>query len=133
MLTMRSLIALLFLGLMSQPALAALHVCNMTKLDTRVAVGRFDGTQWISEGWWKLQPSKCTTVVQGTLKARYYYMYATDSGSGSWDGSRKFCVGMTDTFSAPGRDNCAGRGMDRKGFFAIDTANAPDYTQRLSD
>jgi uncharacterized membrane protein len=133
MLTMRFLPALLFFALLSQPASAALNVCNKTARDARVAVGRFDGTDWMSEGWWTVTPAKCTTVVTGPLKARYYYLYAVDGGSGSWDGARQFCLGTADKFQAVGRTNCIGRGMDRKGFFRIDTGDKPDYTQTLSD
>ena len=133
MLAMRFLLALLVLVLLAEPAFAALNVCNHTARDARVAVGRFDGTQWMSEGWWTIAPKKCATVVPWKLKARYYYLYAVDGGSGSWDGSRKFCVGTTDKWQAPGRTDCAARGMDRKGFFVIDTGARPDYTQTLSD
>jgi uncharacterized membrane protein len=133
MLAMRFLLAPVFLVLLAQPAFAALNVCNKTARDARVAVGRFDGTQWMSEGWWTIAPQKCATVAPGRLKARYYYLYAVDGGSGSWDGSRKFCVGTTDKWQSPGRADCAARGMDRKGFFAIDTGDRPDYTQTLSD
>jgi uncharacterized membrane protein len=118
---------------MGQPAFAALNVCNKTAREARVAVGRFDGTQWMSEGWWVIAPRACAAVVPRSLKARYYYLYAVDGGAGSWDGSRKFCVGSADKWQSPGRDNCAGRGMDRKGFFRIDTADKPDYTQTLAD
>ena len=130
---MRPLLALLFLGGLCQPASAALNVCNATRHMARVAVGRFDGTQWMSEGWWTIAPKACAAVVPQSLKARYYYLYAVDGGSGSWDGSRKFCVGTGDKFQALGRGNCAGRGMDAKGFFAIDTGDKSDYTQTLSD
>jgi uncharacterized membrane protein len=133
MLTMRLLLALIFAVLLGQPAFAALNVCNKTARDARVAVGRFDGTQWLSEGWWTVAPGKCAAVVPWRLKSRYYYLYAVDGGSGSWDGSRRFCLGTTDKWQAPGRGNCAGRGFDRKGFFAIDTGAKPDYTQMLSD
>jgi uncharacterized membrane protein len=132
MLTMRFLFAVIFLGVMGQPAFAGLNVCNKTARDARVAVGRFDGTQWMSEGWWTIPPKSCAAVVPQSLKARYYYLYAVDGGSGSWDGARKFCVGSTDKWQSP-RGGCAGRGMDRKGFFRIDTGDKPDYTQNLSD
>jgi uncharacterized membrane protein len=133
MLTMRFWFALIvFVGL-GQPAFAALNVCNKTARDARVAVGRFDGTQWMSEGWWVIAPKACAAVVSAPLKARYYYLYAVDDGSGSWDGARKFCVGSADKWQSPGRGNCAGRGMDSKGFFRIDTGDRPDYSQNLSD
>ncbi len=133
MLTMRFLFALIAFFLMGQPAFAALTVCNKTARDARVAVGRFDGTQWISEGWWAVASQKCAEIVPRRLTARYYYLYAVDGGAGSWDGARKFCVGNSDKWQSPGRSNCAGRGMDRKGFFRIDTGDKPDYTQTLSD
>jgi uncharacterized membrane protein len=137
-LTMRSAlafgVALLALPFFSLPAAAALNVCNHTVTTARLAVGRFDGTAWISEGWWVLAPKQCGTVVPGKLKARYYYLYAVDGGAGAWGGTRNFCVGIgEDKFTARGRGGCAGRGMDRKGFFPVDTRDAPDYTQTLSD
>jgi uncharacterized membrane protein len=133
MLTMRFLFALICLVLTGQPAFAALNVCNKTARDARVAVGRFDGVQWMSEGWWVVAPKTCTAVVPRSLKARYYYLYAVDGGSGSWDGARKFCVANIDKWQSPRRGNCASRGMDSKGFFRIDTGDKPDYTQNLAD
>ena len=125
--------ALLFLPLLDLPAYAALNVCNHTRTPARVAVGRFDGTAWISEGWWVLAPKQCSTVVPGRLKARYYYLYAVDNGAGAWGGARKFCVGTADKFVSRERGRCAAQGMDSKGFFAVDTGSAADYTQSLSD
>ena len=138
MLTMRFVSALgpplALLPLLSPPAHTAQHVCPQTAKPARVAVGRFDGPAWVSEGWWILTPKKCAAVVPGKLKARYYYLYATDGGAGSWDGESKFCVGIGDgKFQSRERGHCAARGMDSKGFFAVDTGNDGDYTQTLSD
>ncbi|HEY7979654.1 MAG TPA: DUF1036 domain-containing protein [Rhizomicrobium sp.] len=138
MLTMRFTSALwagLFaLTLLPLPAHATLSVCNRTAKAARVAVGRFDGTAWMSQGWWVVAPNKCDAVVPGRLKARYYYLYAADGGAGSWDGARKFCVGIGDEkFQSRIRSHCAARGMDSKGFFAVDTKDAANYTQTLSD
>lgn len=133
MLAMRFFVALLFLPFLSPPAFAALNVCNHTKTAARVAVGRFDGTAWISEGWWTLTPKQCAAVVPGRLKARYYYLYAVDGGAGAWGGERRFCVGTTDKFVSRERGHCAAQGMDSKGFFTVDTGSAADYTQSLSD
>ncbi len=54
-------------------------------------------------------------------------------GQHGWDGKNGFCVGEADTFQIRGRADCAGHGYDRKGFFEIDTGQARDYTQTLSD
>jgi uncharacterized membrane protein len=134
MLTMRFAALLFTLTFLPLPAYAALNVCNRTAKPARVAVGRFDGTAWVSEGWWILAPKKCDAVVPSKLKARYYYLYASDGGAGSWDGESKFCVGIGDgKFQSRERGHCAAHGMDSRGFFAIDTGSATDYTQSLSD
>jgi uncharacterized membrane protein len=133
MLCMRFALAFAAFALLALPAHAALQVCNKTAKPTRVAVGRFDGTAWISEGWWTLAPAHCETVVPGRLNARYYYLYASDGGAGSWDGSRDFCVAANEKFQIRGRGNCARGGYDRKGFFSVDTGNKTDVTQILSD
>jgi uncharacterized membrane protein len=126
--------AFALLPLLAAPAHAALNVCNKTAKSTRVALGRFDGTVWMSEGWWVLAPKKCAVLVPGKLKARYYYLYASDGGAGSWDGETKFCVGIGGgKFHSRLRSHCAAYGMDSKGFFTVDTGDDADYTQTLSD
>src|SRR3569833_272583 len=58
------------------PAFAAFNVCNKTALPARVALGRFDGTNWTSQGWWTIAPKSCAGLLTGPLQARYYYLYA---------------------------------------------------------
>jgi len=41
------------------PAMAAFNVCNRAGLPARVAIGRFDGTSWTSQGWWTIKPKGC--------------------------------------------------------------------------
>jgi uncharacterized membrane protein len=117
-----------FLG----PATAAFNLCNKTKAAVRVAIGRFDGTQWTSEGWWTVQPAKCASLINGPLQARFYYFYATD-GAGIWEGKTNFCVAPRNRFKAEGRANCARRGFDRRGFSEVDTGKNADWTQTLSN
>ena len=130
---MRPLFASLALLLLATPSEAALNVCNKTAHAVKLALGRFDGAVWSSEGWWTLQPRQCSAIVTGRLLARYYYIYATDGGAGGWTGSRAFCVVADEKFLIPGRQDCAGRGYERKGFFEVDTGQATDYTQSISD
>jgi uncharacterized membrane protein len=119
--------------LATAPAQAGFRVCNKANLPAKVALGRFDGKAWRSEGWWTILPQKCETLLSGPLDARYYYLYGTDGGSGTWNGDKGFCTEAVGPFSIPGRGNCAARGYDRKGFFEIDTANETSWTQSLSD
>ncbi len=130
---MRRILPALILLLLARPAEAGFAVCNKTAIPARVALGRFDGTDWTSQGWWTVQPHKCRTLLTGALVSRYYYLYASDGGPGSWAGSRSFCVSGEERFRIAGRAACARRGYDRKGFFLVDTGQKPDYTQWLSD
>lgn len=112
--------------------MAAFNLCNKTKAAVRAAMGRFDGTQWTSEGWWTVQPGKCAGLINGPLQARFYYFYATD-GAGIWEGKTSFCVAARGSFKAEGRANCARRGFDRRGFSEVDTGRNADWTQTLSN
>jgi uncharacterized membrane protein len=124
-------LTLLLLG--TNPAFAALNVCNKTALSTRVAMGRFDGTNWTSQGWWTIPPQSCAGLLSGPLDARYYYLYATDGAGGTWEGKTHFCVAPQAKFLAPGRAECSKRGLEQRGFFEVDTGNVPDWTQSLSN
>ena len=64
------------------PAHAGFNVCNKASLKARVAIGRFDGTNWTSMGWWTIAPKTCAGLLTGPLDARYYYLYATDGAAG---------------------------------------------------
>jgi uncharacterized membrane protein len=130
---MRFLALLLAVLVLGQPAWAGLSVCNKGARPAKVAVGRFNGTRWMSEGWWSVAARACAEVVPGKLDARYYYMYATDGRSGTWDGGKSFCVANAERFAIVGRGGCAARGYERRGFFEIDTANHLSFTQALSD
>jgi uncharacterized membrane protein len=113
-------------------AMASFNLCNKTKAMVRVALGRFDGKAWVSEGWWNVDPAKCVPLLSGPLQARYYYFYATD-GAGTWEGKTSFCVAPAKRFKAEGRADCAKRGFDRRGFSEVDTGAKADWTQTLSN
>jgi len=119
--------------LFTVPAWAGFTVCNKADVNAKVAFGFFNGKSWESRGWWTIAPQKCETIVTGRLKARYYYLYGTDRATGTWNGGTYFCTASQPDFSIAGRGNCAARGFDRQGFFAVDTGNSPNWTQSLSD
>jgi uncharacterized membrane protein len=126
------LLTLAVLVAAAAPADASFTVCNKGSHAAKVALGRFNGRDWESDGWWTVKPKDCSKLLIGPLEARYYYLYATDGRQGSWDGRHGFCV-MGGKFSIVGRGGCAARGYDRKGFFQVDTGHAADYTHKLSD
>lgn len=120
-------------ALLSTPAFADFTICNKSQLAARVALGRFDGTHWTSQGWWTVAPKTCTKLLNGPLQARYYYLYANDGFGGTWEGRTRFCTGVESNFLSPGRSDCSLRGLDQHGFFEVDTGKSPDWTQTLSN
>ena len=100
----------------------------------RVAIGRFDGTNWTSEGWWTVEPKTCAGLLTGPLQARYYYLYATDGAAGTWEGKTHFCV-------APDKRNSSRRAAPiapsaastAAAFLKWIPARTPDWTQTLSN
>lgn len=128
-----TLILAVTLACAATPALAAFNVCNRSSLPVRVAIGRFDGTSWTSEGWWRVVPRVCTAILTGPLQGRFYYLHASDGAAGTWEGKTRFCVAPDKRFKAVGRGNCARRGYDTRGFFEIDTGKKSDWTQSLSN
>ena len=126
------------LGVLGLPCLAgsaeaSFSVCNKTGQAVRAAIGRFDGTNWTSEGWWSVKAGACATLLTGPLQGRFYYLYATDGAAGIWDGKTRFCVAPEKRFKSVGRADCAKNGFDRRGFFQVDTGKKPDWTQTLSN
>ncbi len=115
------------------PARADFKACNETEHPLGLALAHSDGLEWISEGWWAIQPHTCAAVLVGPLKARFYYLHAVDYDlGGGWSGDRFFCTTRR-SFTITGREKCAERGYDRTGFFEVDTQNALDYTHVLSN
>lgn len=114
-------------------ARADFRVCNKTQHDAIIAIGLLKGKNWVSEGWWRIKPSRCKQIVKGRLKARYYYLRAVHVGvEGDWDGNRSFCV-TAKNFSIKGREDCLKRGYGQAGFFEVDTGKKLTWVQNISD
>jgi uncharacterized membrane protein len=126
-------LAPLLILLLAVPAHAGFTVCNKADVTAKVAFGFFNGKSWESRGWWTITPKDCKTLITGKLKARYYYLFGTDGATGTWNGGTNFCTTAQPSFAIAGRGNCAARGYDRNGFFAVDTGNRPDWKQSLAD
>ena len=121
------------LALASVPARADFAVCNKSQNAAVVAIAFKRGGDWHSEGWWRVQPQQCRTMIKGPLKSRIYYLHAAHQGvDGDWDGSKWFCV-RQGNFSLRGRTDCRQRGLGHAGFFEVDTGRKLTWVQNLSD
>jgi uncharacterized membrane protein len=126
-------LALAALFASAAPAMADLRVCNQSANQVSVALGYRADKGWQSEGWWVTPSSKCSTIYQGDLHSRFFYLYvADDIGGGEWDGSVFMCT-RDENFTIFGVEDCLARGYERTGFFEVDTQNRTDWTLQLTD
>jgi uncharacterized membrane protein len=137
----------LILGLMGMPesAHAAMIFCNRSSAAIEAALGYREmdedhKQQWISEGWWHIEPGQCSRVYGKPLTQRFYYYYGVslatpprDKTAMTWGGKFQFCAD-TKAFRATGDSACDKQGLQSKGFQQIDVgANTRDYTLDFHD
>lgn len=114
-------------------AQAGLEICNDTNLLQSVAIGYKGDTDWVSEGWWNVDPGTCAEVVGGDLTKRYYYYYAEAEGREFEGQNYNFCV-EENIFTITGDTNCEDRGFETLGFREIDTGEtATEFSLSLVD
>jgi uncharacterized membrane protein len=129
----------------SRDSLADFKVCNGSDQKVAVAVG-YNSKElgWLSEGWWNVERRSCATVVSGTLKNQYYYVYAEGAADGVWSARRTqqggfFCVRdgkftlRNSDFQRNNEINCEGNGAKTKQFISVDTKDANEFEYTLKE
>ena len=121
------------LGLSARDAAAEFRVCNATQTAVGVAIGYRAKEGWISEGWWQIPPTTCSTLIEGQLQSRYYYLYAEDAARGGrWTGNVNMCVADNE-FKITGVQDCYARGYQQFGFKEYDTGRQGSWMVQLTD
>ena len=121
------------LGLSAVDAAAEFRVCNATQTAVGVAIGYRAKEGWISEGWWQIPPTTCSTLIEGQLQSRYYYLYAEDAARGGrWTGNVNMCVADNE-FKIVGVQDCYARGYQQFGFKEYDTGRQGSWMVQLTD
>jgi uncharacterized membrane protein len=127
------LLVLGFLCLDAAPAAADFRLCNNTSSRVGIAIGYKDNEGWTTEGWWNVASRSCETLLRGTLVARYYYIYGVDyDRGGEWSGQAFMCT-RDKEFTVRGTEDCLARGLDKTGFFEVDTGEQQSWTVQLTD
>ena len=111
------------------------NYCNNSghKLWTAIAFQR--NKDWVSRGWWMLDPGDCARVIKDTLKDQDYFVYAAfDDENGETivvGGEHQFCA--TDVkFGITGREECELRGYKKTGFMKVDVGKSAVWTQHFT-
>ena len=114
------------------PAMAGLAVCNDTTVLHSVAIGYKVKGDWVSQGWWNIEPDQCVTVLAEDLVNRYYYLTAHADGWAFDDEGIGFCI-LADVFDITGDQDCDGRGYSQGKFLELDTGKtAKDHVAYLA-
>lgn len=112
---------------------ADLRFCNGTGSRVGVAIGYKGGADWVSEGWWNIDPGDCRTILEGSLSSRFYYVHAIDyDQGGEWGGETAMCTRDT-SFTISGTQRCEQRGYATSGFYEVDTGERKTFTIQLLD
>ncbi len=119
------LLALLTAALlpMAVPVSADLRFCNPTQDRLGVAVGFKDKQGFVTQGWWNLPAKSCDRLPGTPIDHRYYLNVINYDRGGEWAGDTYLCTREKE-FTLRGIEDCAARGYERTGFFAVDTGRA---------
>ena len=117
----------------SASAKADFRICNDTNSLVGAALGYREEGEWVSEGWFQVPGDSCTSLIEGDLNSRFYYVYAEDADrGGQWRGDIFLCTNDRE-FRIVGVKDCFKRGHVRTGFFEIDTSNRSSWMVRLTE
>lgn len=114
-----------------------LTLCNETSYMLEASVAYQASGKWKVEGWWGIQPGRCTTVIKETLKAGDYYTFAKsipghEGGTKAWGGRYAFCTGRG-TYSINNQANCEQNGLSVHGFAKIEVADENGWTNSFTE
>ena len=125
------------------PASAGFEVCNSTPVAHQLSVAYRGDADWVSEGWWTIQPQECKLLVAGDLSVRYFYYRAT-AKKRSFVGERYMFCTDSKAFTIAGKTDCQDRGFSRDSFSEVEIGsgvtaykltlvdNPPQQTQKAT-
>jgi uncharacterized membrane protein len=115
--------------------------CNDTKLAVMAALGEEDRGTVVTRGWWRIEPGRCLRPEVELRRNRRLFSFAEavepdgavameDGRSLAWGGAVQLCT-RPSRFELRDHTNCAARGLEVRGFLAIDLAGQRGRTLRL--
>ena len=124
----------------TSPSYAAMSFCNRTNNAVEAALGYRTNAEeaadnFVSEGWWRIEPGQCARVYGQPLTQRFYFYYAhaltqstPDTPPTIWAGKYVFCTDDK-AFKIDGDNDCTTRNYQATGFQELDLGtNVRDYT-----
>lgn len=121
------LVLMIFIAFFSSKAQAGFFVCNDTGVPLFVAAGWKQDGQWVSRGWYKIEPRDCALPIEGYLQNRNVYVRAEggDLIFAGGQNSADFCTSSEKFFLSDG-PNC-----EKESFLHVDIGESDAYTLNL--
>lgn len=82
----------------------SIKVCNDSSNDALVAIGYKKSSEWIAEGWWRVDSKTCVGPFIDSLYGAIYGYAKVRGGNVVWRGSggdAAFCIDTVDSFTNP--------------------------------
>ena len=115
-------------GLWITPGWSQFSICNQTFDVVNVAIGAYERDSFETSGWWTFGPNQCANVIDETLRARYFYVFAQDVfGRVVLSGATPMCI-APDRFVIKGETDCLIRGHIEARFHEVDTLRSERWT-----
>jgi uncharacterized membrane protein len=112
---------------------AGYSICNDGRGEIYAAIGLREGKDWLSRGWWKVQPASCARVLTQPLSYDNVYLLAQSHNDQHLvAGAEKFCVADVE-YESPLRNGCAAHGLSEEGFAATRTKGLTGYAAHVGD
>ena len=135
-----ALLLALGLALLASPSRAALTLCNRTSYVLYAATGIAANGSVAAQGWSRVAPGNCQSVLPGDLTAPAYYLYARSSQAHSgpgraWGGNVQICVkdaNFTDR-DALNPVHCQSDDFFELPFATVDTHRLKSWTATFSE
>lgn len=113
-------------------------VCNDTSYVIQVASGRPDGSGTIVQGWTKVRPGGCETLLAAPLTPGAHYIYAQSSeahrgGLKTWKGDEPLCVEGLVSFTIENLADCDVMGLDRREFRPVLIERQAEWETRIKE
>jgi uncharacterized membrane protein len=128
------------LAVAASPASATMQACNRTSYVLYTATGAAAGSNVASQGWIRIAPGGCKTVVTSDLTAPAYYIYARSSQAHSgpsraWGGNTPVCVKDTNfsSLDAQSASRCQSDDYFQLPFTQVDTHAMRSWTTTFSE
>ncbi len=122
------------------PAQADLRLCNRTSYVLSAATSTIKNTDSLTQGWTRIIPGDCASVIKGPLGAASYLVYARSALSHAgppraWGGAFPICVKDADfvTHQAVTQPYCTGGDTFALPFAPVNMKGQRDWTMNLDE